>query len=262
MRFAHSSALATLLALAFAFALVNPEQAVAGCRNSNRLVGGATIGSQVDGEVVTICLSKSQLKKLNSTAKPVPRPTVKPVPKTTQSVPKPTPKFSPTPSRKQSPRIKPIPVAKPKVKTKTLRSSTGSNGSFRPSVGAVVVAPAQVRPNQSVKLTSSQKVQFGRTKLLGLPVLVRMTPTQLDWTFGEGDLNQVSGSSASDAHSYATTGSYLAVLHVTYRVEYRLKSGKWFRDPDAIILAAAPARVTVLGGQTSKAAANVVLVTP
>lgn len=266
MRFAHSSTFATVLALAIAFAVANPDLAAAGCRNSNRLVGGATIGSQVDGEVVTICLSKSQLRKLKSTAKPIPRPTLKPKPQPTKAAPKPTPKPTPkltaTPARKQPPHIKPIPVAKPRVKTKTLRTSNGSNGSFRPSVAAPLVAPALVRPNQSVKLSSSQKVQFGRTRLLGLPVLVRMTPTQLDWTFGDGDQHQVGGAMATDSHSYSKAGSYLAVLHVTYLVEYRLKSGKWFRDPDAIILAAPPARVTVRDGQTAAAGSNVVLVTP
>ena len=262
MRFAHSSTFATLLALAIAFAVANPDLAAAGCRNSNRLVGGATIGSQVDGEVVTICLSKSQLRKLKSTAKPAPRPTLKPQPQPAKPAPKPTPKFTAAPPRKQPPRIKPIPVAKPRVTTKTLRSSSGSNGSFRPSVASPLVAPALVRPNQTVRLSSSQKVQFGRTKLLGLPVLVRMTPTQLDWTFGDGDQHQAGGSMANDSHSYSKTGSYLAVLHVTYLVEYRLKSGRWFRDPDAIILAAPPARVTVQNGQTAAAGSNVVLVTP
>jgi hypothetical protein len=63
-------------------------------------------------------------------------------------------------------------------------------------------------------------------------------------------------------HSYEQAGTYSVQLAVTYRVEYRLRSGTWFRDPDTIQLWAKPVEITVGDVKANENSANIVLVTP
>jgi hypothetical protein len=89
-----------------------------------------------------------------------------------------------------------------------------------------------------------------------------MTPVGLDFSFGDGDSQQVEGASTIAAHRYSKAGRYPILVHVTYRVEYRLKTGRWFRDPDSIVLAAPSNFVEVSDSSAQNPMQKVVLVTP
>jgi hypothetical protein len=250
---AQSASAATYLAVLAATA----------CRHSNQVSANASIGSQVDGDLVTICLSKSLLKKL--TPKPAPKPTpkqslrVRPIP-----VAKPTPK----PTRVVAAPVKEVPIkkppvkAKPKPKPKTLASNRGNRGVFRPTVDALAVSPLNLKVGGSAKISSYQKTRLGRTKLLGSPVAVRFTPTALSFRTGDGSTFDELASEAKLSHQYLAPGRYSVQLTVTYRVEYQLASGKWFRDPDTIQLSANPVDLTVGNPPASNTLGNIVLVTP
>ena len=140
LRITRSPVAVTLVAILTAVGMVGLSPASASCRNSNRLASGATIGSQVDGEIVTICLSKEQLRKLRGSAKPTPKPavraTIRPIP-----LAKPSPKKTAIPAVKSKVRViyKPRPAAKPKPKPAPRSpmprlSRYSMNGSSRPSV--------------------------------------------------------------------------------------------------------------------------------
>jgi len=232
------------------------------CRHSNQVSASASIGSQVDGDLVTICLSKSLLKKI--APKPVPKPTLKvrPVP-----VAKPTPK----PTRivaaplKKGP-AKPLPKVtikpKPKPRPKTLTGNRGNRGVFRPTIDPVSASPLRLTVGASAAISTDQKTRLGRTKLLGSPVVVRFTPLALAFNLGDGSQREEAASVAHFKHSYEQAGTYSVQLAVTYRVEYRLRSGTWFRDPDTIQLWAKPVEITVGDVKANENSANIVLVTP
>ena len=263
LRITKSPVAVTLVAILTAVGMVGLSPASASCRNSNRLASGATIGSQVDGEIVTICLSKEQLRKLRGSAKPTPKPavraTIRPIP-----LAKPTPKKTAIPAVKSKVRViyQPRPAAKPKPKPRVTKRGLNSNGSFRPTVRPAFAVPERVKPNQAVSLSIAQHTALGKTRLLGSSVLVRMTPVGLDFSFGDGDSQQVEGASTIAAHRYSKAGRYPILVHVTYRVEYRLKTGRWFRDPDSIVLAAPSNFVEVSYSSAQNPMQKVVLVTP
>jgi PKD domain len=232
------------------------------CRHSNQLSTNASIGSQVDGDLVTICLSKSLLRKL------APKPTTRPIPK-------PVPKVKPIPAAKPTPKptrvlaapvkripIKVVPRPKPKPKPKNLATSRGNRGVFRTSVDALNVVPTRLKPGGTVALFSAQKIRMGRTKLLGSKVVVRFTPTALSFNLGDGGTQDELAATASFKHIYHSAGTYSVRLTVTYRVEYRLASGKWFSDPDSVQLNAKPVAVLVGNVASMKTMGNIVLVTP
>ena len=230
--------------------------AKSGCRHSNRVSAGATIGSQVDGDIVTICLDKSLLKKISPKVQPNPkapgapaRPIVKPKP-----VPKPRPVVKTVPVHKVAP--------KPKPKARYLNSNRANNGVFKPRVTPPKVAPTQILPGDKVGVTVAQSVQLGHATLLGSPVVVRFTPIRLAVDFSDGSLAvNVSGAALALDHRYTSSGRYPIALRVTFRVEYRLKTGTWYTDPDVVELTAPTVQVTV-GDAPTESGANVVLVTP
>ena len=254
----HSIATETLSAQA-----VQPPAANQ-CRHSNQVSASASIGSQVDGDLVTICLSKSLLKKI--APKPAPKPTLrirpipvaKPTPKPTRIVAAPL-KKAPV---KTAPKVTNKPKPKPKPKPNTLTGNRGNRGVFRPSIDAVSASPLRLAVGGSASISTDQKTRMGRTKLLGSPVVVRFTPLALDFNLGDGSQRAEAASVAHFKHSYEKAGSYSLQLAVTYRVEYRLSSGKWFRDPDTIQLWAKPLEISVGDAGANESSANIVLVTP
>lgn len=234
------------------------------CRHSNQLGTNASIGSQVDGDLVTICLSKSLLRKLSP--KPTPKPIPKPVPKVK---PIPAAKPTPKPTRVLAAPVKRIPIKvvprpkpKSKPKPKSLVTNRGNRGVFRTSVDALNVVPTRLKPGGTATLSSAQKIRIGRTKLLGSPVVVRFTPTALSFSLGDGATQDVVAATATFSHIYHSAGSYSVRLIVTYRVEYRLANGKWFSDPDSVQLNAKPVEVSVGNVASVKTRRNIVLVTP
>jgi hypothetical protein len=234
------------------------------CRHSNQVSKGTAIGSQVDGDLVTICLSKSQLRLIKP--KPAPLPT------------KPTPRASvkPSPTVAPKPKVVPIPVWRKPAPRKTAiprpvsarpspsRKSSGSDnrGVFRPRVDAVTAVPAMARVGESVTISSNQLTRLGRTRLLGTPVVVKFQPTSLQLDFGDSAGTSSSTTKLAVVHHYQSVGRYWVTLHVRYRVEYRAANGVWFRDPDLITLVAPQTMVEVSSGFQAKSKSKVVLVTP
>ena len=231
------------------------------CRHSNQL-GSTSIGSQVDGDLVTICLSKNLLRKV------VAKPTIKPVPKPTLKIrPIPVAKPSPRPTRIVAAPVrkvpsKPNPKPKPKPTRRTLAGNRGNRGVFRPTIDPAFATPERLRVGGITTISSRQKTRLGRTRLLGSPVVVRFTPLALDFELGDGSRESFAESTARFSHGYSRVGLYRMMLAVTYRVEYRLSSGKWFRDPDTIQLWAKPLEIQVGSEAKSETLGNIVLVTP
>lgn len=225
--------------------------AKSGCRHSNRVSSGATIGSQVDGDVVTICLDKSLLKKIVPKVQPKPpvapaRPIIKPIPVTKPHKPVPVHKVAP----------------KPKPKTRYLGSNRANNGVFKPRVAPPKVSPTSILPGGRVGVTAAQSVQLGHAILLGSRVVVRFTPVHLAIDFSDGTPPaSVTGATLALDHRFTNAGRYPIALRVTFRVQYRLKTGTWYTDPDVVVLAAPTVPVTV-GDAPTTSGVNVVLVTP
>lgn len=232
------------------------------CRHSTTLSAGATIGSQVDGQLVTICLSKSLIRKLKPkpAPRPVPKPTlrVKPIP-VARPTPKPTRVLVAAPARPR-PITRPHPL--PKKPPRATATDRGNRGVFKPTVDPVSATPQIVRPGTRVLISSAQKTRLGRTKLLGSPVVVRFTPLRLHFDLGDGESRLIEAPATSFPQIYSKPGTYNVHLGVTYLVEYRLSSGRWYRDPDTIQLWAPSVQIKVRDNPESAMSGNIVLVTP
>jgi hypothetical protein len=241
---------ATVIACLFTLSTTTAQART--CRNSTKVAAGTTLGSQVDGEIVTICLDKKLLRKVSVTTAPMPQP----APKQTL---KPKPVLKPSPvARKLAPILKP----KPRVRTRLRGKSNGSADSFRPNLAPLVAKPLSVKPLQTVHVASVQSTKLAHAVLSGSRVLVRLTPVALDLDYGDGTARHFSAANLRDSHGYASQGSYSEVLHVTFRAQYRLESGTWLEDPEPITMAAKPVVIKVGDGKPSKSREKVVLVTP
>lgn len=228
------------------------------CRNTGASSKHATIGSQVDGDLVTICLDASFRKKLLQAAKPKP-----PVKRIVPARPK--TKATPKPPVKPKPIVKPRPASKVLVKPKP-RATTkalAERAVFKPHTSPISVTPASgLKPGQLATFQTSPKQVYGNGKLLGRPVLVRFTPVSLQWSFGDGTKLESSIASPRTTHGYLREGTYLALLHTTFSVAYRLSSGRWLADPDYITLASSPVRVIVGDAALAEARRVVLLTSP
>lgn len=234
------------------------------CRNVGAKSKNATIGSQVDGDLVTICLNSSLRKKLLNVAKPkapvrvVVKPSTRPtkLPKVIVKRPKvaiPRVSTHPRPVQKTKPILRPKPRATSK--------SFADRAVFRPRTSQIEVAPGtSIRIGQIVELTTKPKRVFGNSKLLGHPVLVQFTPVALDWQFGDGQGSDAAVSRPQVAHAYLRNGTYPVRLRTTFVIAYRLASGKWLKDPDRIVLESSPVSIAV-GDSASGSAKKVVLLT-
>lgn len=239
------------------------------CRNVGASSSRATLGSQVDGDLVTICLDAKFRKKLLQAIKPkapakvshpvAKRPTLKPKPPVK---PKPVAKPAAKPTVKTAPKPRPV-VHKnpPKASPRSTQNIRGDRAVFRPTTSGISVSPAaNLKPKQRAGFSTVPKVSFGNSKLLGRPVAVRFKPLDLSWNFGDGVTSESNTSDPEVSHSYAAEGIYWVNLQTRFRVEYRLASGKWLADPDSITLSSKPRRVQV--GQSFKGGApKIVLLT-
>ncbi len=215
-----------------------------------------TVGSQVDGDLVTICANKKLIQALTKTSAPKPlasKPVVKPIAK---PIP-PNPILKPAPKQvlKPAPKVAP----KPKVRTKTRVQANSSTAVFKALKPNAWISPTnRLDPGQSASFRVEFTQRFGSAKLFGNTVLVRFHPQNATWIFGDTHL----ASGAKVAHSYSSPGTYLALAHVQYRVDYRLASGAWMKDPDSIVLASVPINVTVGNNAASQSSGSTVLITP
>jgi len=227
----------------------------ASCRHVGVKSKTLAVGSQVDGDLVTICLNKTLQRKLLKVSLPPAKPVAKPAPKpAVKPMPKPVVHVAKKPVVRQAP--------KPVIHRKTKTNQNNSRAVFRPKAPLATVSPAStLKVAQLAVFGTTPKVLFGRAQLLGNPVLVRFTPEQLEWAFGDGAMK--SGSTQSlrqTSHGYARAGNYVALLHTTFSVSYRLANGSWLQDPDNISLPSKPLSIAV-GKPAVKAAAKSVLVT-
>lgn len=211
-----------------------PAQA-AKCRNAGTKFSNVKVGSQVDGDLLTICASKKLIKQLIKKTK------VAPAPKSTKPATS-KPKSQPKPAAKPKPVLKPKP--KPKSKIRVSKSVHNNSGValFRPRKPAAIRTPlGTLAVGQTVQLKVAKTTTDGFTRLLGQLVRVKFVPKQVTWSFG--DTRAASGFSAS--HAFAAAGNYWVVARVRYKVSYKLASGAWLADPDPIWLSTKPLSIPV-----------------
>lgn len=249
---------AALLIAGVAFNGHHPAQAKSpSCRNVGASSKHATLGSQVDGDLVTICLDANFRKKFLQTPKPKPHPIVhiSKVPKA-----KPTHYARPAksaPKPKVSTRPKTVVHPTPRATAKNL----ADRAVFKPKTSTILVRPsAHLKVGATAQFETSPKTILGNSKLLGRPVVVRFVPTSLSWNFGDGVVATASETKPNVSHRYSAAGTYSVTLSTTFTVGYRLASGRWFNDPDSISLASTPMQVQV-GGSSAKTHLKVVLLT-
>lgn len=218
-----------------------------------------TLGSQVDGDLVTICLNKKLLKSLTQTTapKPVPRPTPR---ATVKSTPKPAPKpLSKTTSKKPVPSAPTPRASKPAVRTKTRVQASSSTAVFKAMKPNSWVSPTgALKPGQSATFQVEFRQRFGTATLFGNSVVVRFKPESVSWLFGDG----AAAETITASHFYLQSGNFLALAHVKYRVDYRLASGAWLKDPDPIVLASVPLNISVAANLERQPSGTTVLTTP
>ncbi|MFM5904789.1 MAG: hypothetical protein ACKORF_01625 [Micrococcales bacterium] len=225
------------LAIVFAISITSmsaPAAEAAKCRNAGTKSNGIKVGSQVDGDLLTICASKKLIKQFALKVTVKPKATAKP------SMPT---KVKPLPTAKKAV-VKKIPLAKPKSRVKVTRRVKNNSGLalFRPAKPLASRLPlGQVAVSEEVSLAVRKQTTDGFTYLLGRLVRVRFVPNRAEWTLG--DQSQAIGFSTQ--HAYATSGVYLASARVRFRVSYRLSGGEWIRDPDQIWLSAKPLQIPV-----------------
>lgn len=245
------------------------------CRNAGAAEKNLAVSSQVDGNLVTICLDKTLQKKILQVSKPKPvappKPVVKPKPApapTTKPTVRPTtkPLAKPTTKPVAKPIAKPKPpakvVTKPKITVKHTAVPNSSKAVFQPQPPVVSVSPSNfLKPNQTAIFNALPKVIFGTSKLLGHSVVVRFTPKNESWSFGDGQSAQAPSSpKILQAHTYSQIGKFDVILRTQYAVEYRLASGSWLADPDRIWLPS-PVITMWVGITPPKHNAQVVLLT-
>jgi hypothetical protein len=215
----------------------------------------------VDGDLVTICLDASFKKKLLEAVKPKPK--AKPAPKRIVTK-APAPRPKPLATKAPAPHPKPVPK-KPAVKPtpRVTRKALADRAVFKPHTSPITVAPGSaLKPGQTARLSTLPKTVLGNSKLLGRPVLVRFTPVSLKWLFGDGTSAVSALGDPSARHAYAQKGVYSATVATTFKVAYRLASGRWLSDPDAITLASSPLRITVGDVVAAESSRVVLLTTP
>jgi hypothetical protein len=229
-----------------AIAVPATPASAATCKNSGGGNKQITVGSQVTGDLVTICASKAFQKQLKKTIKIPAKPVVKPVTKPVLK--KPVVK-KPVTIPNTVYKIRPVARPKPKVKVvkKKVTGNKANSAVFRPAKPIASVSPGtQLNPGQNASFSSKLAVRYGTAVLFGNLVQVRFTPKQWLWEFGDG-ATAASASSAGTAtaspdltaatsHAYPNAGTYGAFVRVEYAVAYRVKGGSWLTDPDTIWL--------------------------
>ncbi|MFM7029618.1 MAG: hypothetical protein ACKOWK_00950 [Micrococcales bacterium] len=208
-----------------------PAQALE-CRHRAASAPGLALGSQVDGNFVTICLSHRQV--------------------VTKTPPKSAGGQSPkTPIVKQPP-VEPV----ARAHSRTHGVLRGADGSYTPVLAQPRAFPVTTKPGEWVTLASVQPERFGFDHLLGRQLSIRFTPVAQSWQLSDGSLVKSKARSWTWRHAFQREGKYLATLRVTYLVRFRIGLAAWQREPDTITLPAQPLEISV--GQAS--AVRVVLV--
>jgi hypothetical protein len=201
------------------------------CRHVTSLGSGQTVGSQVDGDMVTICLTAIKVKRSPVPVTPDPSRNPKPGAK---------PKTSPNPK----PSASPSPTKPPGVRF-YISKKTGY-GVFKPRVEPQTVRPSVGEVGQNFSIHTLQLVRRGSGYLVGRRVQVRFAPVQLNWNFGDSSTVVVEKSKATVSHAYARRGRFVIVLRVRFTVQYRIWGAKqWITEPDTVLLASNPLVVWV-----------------
>lgn len=219
-----------------AIAVPATPASAATCKNSGGGNKQITVGSQVTGDLVTICASKAFQKQLKKTIKIPAKPVVKPVTKPVLK--KPVVK-KPVTIPNTVYKIRPVARPKPKVKVvkKKVTGNKANSAVFRPAKPIASVSPGtQLNPGQSASFSSKLSVKYGTAVLFGNLVQVRFTPKQWLWEFGDGGTASGADLTAATSHAYPNAGTYAAFVRVEYAVAYRVKGGSWLADPDTIWL--------------------------
>ena len=228
---------------------VTPAQA-AKCRNAGTKFSNVKVGSQVDGDLLTICASKKLIKQLIKKTK------VAPAPKSTATStakPKPQPKPAVKPKSATKPKVKP----KSKIRVSRRVHNNSGVALFRPRKPAAIRSPlGTLAVGQTAQLTVAKATTDGFTRLLGQLVRVKFVPKQVAWNFGDGAL--ANGFAAS--HAFASAGNYWVQARVRYKVSYKLASGAWLADPDSIWLSTKPLWIPVGVAAASSQNSKTVLV--
>jgi hypothetical protein len=214
------------------------------------VTGSAPFGhaAQADEAGLTICARSKVVTKLPVKAAPTvkitPKPISKPIAKIT---PKPKIAAAPKPVAKSKPKTAPKKVAKSTSKTapKKVAKSTPkptpkkvAKSMPKPTPKPVLVtkistaqarfSPASVRISarnlsplvgQSIAFEVSANLHYRTALLLGRGAQVRFTPTQIAWTFDDGELS----SGASVDHSFDGPGVFNVEAEVSYLAEYQFE---------------------------------------
>jgi hypothetical protein len=204
------------------------------CRHVTSLGSGQTMGSQVDGDLVTICMTAIKVKQSPTPGKP--KPSGKPKPTNNPRPTKPTP-------------IKPAPTQSAPPKPPGVRfyvSKKTGYGVFKPRVEPETVLPSVGEVGQNFTIHTLQLVRRGSGYLLGRRVQVRFAPVQLNWNFGDSTSMVLEKSKGTVGHVYSRRGRYVIVLRVRFTVQYRLwGANRWINEPDTVLLASNPLVVWV-----------------
>jgi hypothetical protein len=256
VRFGRAFPTSTLAGLALSlFWLVQPSQPSLAapmtanpCRHSIKVNRLETIGSQVDGSLLTLCMTKTQTQ-----VRPIPMPGST----NSQSQPKAGATSAPHPN-------KPAPVATPLKPNPGVRFKVSRRtgiGTFKPQVAPQVAQPTTGKVGQLFTISTNQLVRRGWGYLLGQRVQVRFAPVVLRWSILDGYEQAFDSARQSISHAFTSEGTYSVVLHVTFTVQYRpWGSSRWILEPAKLTL---PANVLSLQvGKSVKKGRHIVLLNP
>ncbi len=254
-RMLHPIKINSILGLAVMLSLLifAPQPSFANCKNSGGSSGSNKVGSQVNGNSVTICASAVSVVPARSTkvtaqitkptrtlANPIAKQIGKPIAK---AVSRPVSKSAPKSVTKPAVKI----VAKPKPSTfktksvaKTVSKPSSANktsaaANFTPAAAEGSVYPSnQLAVGQEASFVSNAVQHYRTGTLLNLPTEVRFTPLTVEWDFGDGR----TAAGASLGYAFSTPGIHDVRVRVVYAISYRIKgSSIWIAEPESITLA-------------------------
>jgi hypothetical protein len=100
-----------------------------------------------------------------------------------------------------------------------------------------------IRPGQLIAFETTATLHQKTGTLLGKSAIVRFTPIQVTWSFGDG--GRTRGSIVQ--HAYLKLGRFAVTAAVTYAVKFRFKgTTRWLADPRGILLETNRLRIPVV----------------
>jgi hypothetical protein len=235
------------LALMILLAELNPLSAAAACTSSTSS-GSVRVGSQIVGNSVVVCASKSAAKTTTKNK------TVTVVKKVTSPVKIATPpcviKVS-SAAAINDPRVpgcsyqivtapkSTISAPKTTASTATAISNASDQAAFVPNPVAISSSSNSGFIGQSIFFSAIASAHSRTATILGQPAQVNFTPVNFAWSADDG----AAGAGASFANSWSSVGSHSVSLIVDYSVSYTLGSG-WI---DAEIIASSAAIAIAIG---------------